>query len=206
MTNITSITNFGVKLKARTKALAATLDAWCSGRVPRWEIIRQIVQEFWVATAGAAMVAIFKATFFGGVLFPSFTAAFIFFYFYTAAFVRISRQQKQDATLGTVVKKIDEVNSGVSTLTTEVVKLIEKAQSGSSLDDAGYEALKQVANATIKVSGDLAQANTAINELSFRSGDTEHIVSIVSPSPEQEKKLRELLGGRPFSSLFKKPE
>jgi hypothetical protein len=80
---------------------------------PKASIYKQIIEEFWLPTVVAVFIAAAKYYLLGGDFWALFGAAWVVAFFWTNAYVRISRQQTQDTAIDTVGKQVQKIGLDV---------------------------------------------------------------------------------------------
>jgi hypothetical protein len=164
------------------------IDAWLGQWVPKWPIFRQVIAEFWVATALAVAVSIFKHFVYGGDFIALFTGSFIFFYFYTAAFVRISRQQTQENMLRSLLEQAGDTNRTLTTMAKDVIAIAEREKGNQGVQLL----LRDIATATLQANSQFNNISSAIKDFSPENlgRGTDYYQFVARLTPEQEKQLR----------------
>jgi hypothetical protein len=155
---------------------------WLTLYKPQWSTLKQLLEEFWLPILLAVVVALGKRYYYGGEFIPLFGGSFAFFYFVSAAYVRLTRQQNQDAAIKTLGDQLQKIGAGVILISDKLPDqqavrplLINLAQSTLSANNV----LREI-SATLPSEGVPIPVHT------------EYYRYVAPLTPEQEEKLRSL--------------
>lgn len=149
---------------------------------PRGSIYKQILEEFWLPTVAAGIIASVKYYLLGGDFWTLFGTAWVLSFFWTNAYVRIWRQQTQDSAIETLGKQVQRIGA-------DVISISENLPKG----EPPAPLLLNIAQSTLSANNALREISATMpSESTSIPADVEYHRFVVRLTPEQEQKLQSL--------------